>query len=1300
MLVRTWILGALFVLVLGVGAQAATIDGCLVDAERRPAVDYEVALRPALDPVTAGRMWLRGETPEALDDDRTDEQGCFSLDGTLPARLVVWTTDGRATSVVLPPFDGDVFLPALEVPRLEVREIQVVDPRDRPIPGVIAALVKTQYSSRDRTLLLEPEDDKARTDAAGRARLIKRVDAKLSVVAYHPDHRQERPSRDARVVLEPVHRQVVQVRDVEGALMTDALVLSSSYAIPVAVTDERGIVEVPNRTDVTIADLENGLATYSFSSSKPRLRPWDFELTKSSITSGRVTTESGAPFAGAVVFSPAALEMVKTDENGEFRLRKLDSWTPIWAAAPGYLTGLIRRSTLSDPSRVAALEPTRELSGQVTAEGQPVEGVVVRTGFHFWPARDVFPSPTAARTRADGRYVTLALPADERRLEVKVAHAGYARRVLDIDSPRTGPVRVDVALMPTRGASGQVVDEQGQPIAGVEVRVIEEPSGPHRADQSPQPVDHEATTAADGRFELAHLGSGSWRLVAKVDGYAPAAMTGVGVEALRTITLRRGASLSGEVVDSDGKPIEKATVSIYLERSAHRNLHTVLTDSDGRFIVDNVDTSQSYVLSFGHIDYTFSRLHRVQAPDSGIRVVLERLIRVTGSVVDRRGEPIERCQIDDGSNHTRSSLVCEQGRFSIDVSPRTETLTFSAHCCESVTIDVDLTPGQKLDGIEAVLARGARIEGVVRDARGEPVAGAEVTPRVNPRSRIVTDSEGRFVLEAVAPGSRTLTVRHDEFLAYRADLELVAGGSVRHDVALERGQRLRGTVLGDGVPVTNARVLLRASRDGVSSNDEVFTEADGTFALVLPDGTYTLWADHEDWGSTRLTSKIILHGQDRDDVKVEFPRPGRLTVTVRGIAEERLPELEVVAYADPAGTMRVGESQGDGRYRFGGLSPGRWQVHVKLERHQVSERKMVEIASDDERVMELDAEPERSEMVDVVVTVRRNGELVNDARVDLKTRHAFGSSSIGYRTADAAGRYMYQAVRGATVVIEASDADGGYGRVEIVAEGPIEQEITLRVSRVEGRVIDPAGKPVAEATIRGASKGEGRGGYATSDKEGRFQLNGVYGDLRVEVEKKGFVASEQPVTMAIGEVRQLDFVLDPASPLRLRARHADGRPVGELQARVLDDRNELAVYHRRYWLDDGVLTIDGLDAGSYTVIAAAPGSQVVETTVDTTDDIGEITLFPEGRVVLQLPDLPDPVGIMISVTDPSGRALRFPTYDRVGAVGSPVAIGHLPQGEWTLDVTAATIKENPDPPLTWRTTVSVVAGQTVDVVLD
>jgi protocatechuate 3,4-dioxygenase beta subunit len=294
---------------------------------------------------------------------------------------------------------------------------------------------------------------------------------------------------------------------------------------------------------------------------------------------GRVVDDEGKPIEGAEVdawtFFPG--NEAKTDKEGLFRLTGLDKFeadpkVEVVVRKAGYTPQFFLAQPTGRPGWVIVLRNKTYFEGRVTGpDGKPVAGARVRA--NCGPKLTAGEVWNEATTGEDGRYRMYA-QADVYDFQVRVPGVGAARlkdTVLGFDEAKA----LDIRLEPALTFRAKLVDSiSGKPVPGVRLRGvgtqpgIDGRSGPDGvvaiADMMPGRFDFQVETSEYGRWwsdeavtpwnrhGIPALG---WqRNFDNLDFDLTTGMQPV------TITLERAATVSGWVVDPDGKPVAGATV--------------------------------------------------------------------------------------------------------------------------------------------------------------------------------------------------------------------------------------------------------------------------------------------------------------------------------------------------------------------------------------------------------------------------------------------------------------------------------------------------------------------------------------------------------------------------------------------------------------------------------------------------------------------------------------------------------------------------------------------------------------------
>jgi Carboxypeptidase regulatory-like domain len=348
---------------------------------------------------------------------------------------------------------------------------------------------------------------------------------------------------------------------------------------------------------------------------------------------------------------------------------------------------------------------------------------------------------------------------------------------------------------PSITISGRVVaDGTGEAIANARVAL----AGP----QAPPVV----LTDADGRFAVSVPSSGRYSVVASKSGFArSAAAPAAGTQAIE-IRLRRGAAISGRVLDEFGDPVTGARVAVLAPQASAANVPPVATtDTDdlGEYRLAGLaaGTYIASVTTFGTMVQVGAGRTVAFAPDPqrsyypGVASFAEAQALSLQSGEDRR--PIDFAVRADRPGLPPSILVAQQLR-------------------------VPTTPSKpQPSGV---------VRGRVTSTDGRPVANAQVvlmgTVREN-SAATMSDRDGRFELRDVAAGAFRITANKVGYarvesgrLMTPAGLNLfdsglavdLAAGEIRErvELTLARWGALTGHIsdeLGDPIQGASVQVL-------------------------------------------------------------------------------------------------------------------------------------------------------------------------------------------------------------------------------------------------------------------------------------------------------------------------------------------------------------------------------------------------------------------------------------------------------------------------------------------------------------
>jgi carboxypeptidase family protein len=292
-------------------------------------------------------------------------------------------------------------------------------------------------------------------------------------------------------------------------------------------------------------------------------------------------------------------------------------------------------------------------------------------------------------------------------------------------------VQTTQQLETTGRVAGRItVDGTSAPVAGARVTLMPMSQG---RPAGPMGMPPQATTDQDGRFAFDRLAPGPYRVDVQKAGFAPInqprpqAAVSVTVAAGQTspldVRLKKGAVITGRIVDSAGEPIAELSV-VAMQRAEAGTAAPRLIPAAGGAQTNDIGEFRLSGLAAG--DYYVVALPRGSSPFGGPGVALS-------------------------SGAARTTLAATFFPGTTDQA--------SAH---PIAVSAGADVGNISFAMQSVPA--FRVSGVVVDEKGEPVAGARVMMMGESRGLLMgppggsqSQPDGRFTIGEVVAGAYRLT---------------------------------------------------------------------------------------------------------------------------------------------------------------------------------------------------------------------------------------------------------------------------------------------------------------------------------------------------------------------------------------------------------------------------------------------------------------------------------------------------------------------------------------------------------------
>ncbi len=1166
--------------------------------------------------------------------------------------------------------------------------------------------------------------------------------------------------RSAELVLETGLARRIRTVDARGGRLAGALLFLEEGQLPLAMTGEDGLASLvaPAGEDLELKAIDGEgrhgtLRLAPPAPGEPAQRPVTMVLDEPRQIHGRVVEEgSRDPIPGALVWTGSGAEAVTADASGGYSLWVPGGGSGPWgqrlrAAAAGYVPGLERAPAAGDAGPTIGLRPAAGVRGRVVdAGGESVAGVAIEaspkaSGGRRRVFRGPGPQQRQGRSAKDGRFDLPGLAAGQG-YELRFVKTGYAPGELDVEElePFERRSGLEAVLHRGRRAVGLVVDEEELPVAGAVVRLAA-PADPRRRFRMPgseEPAVPEDATGIDGTFAVSDLAAGRYDLEVSSPGFGPVTIPGVEVPEgpagdgevdLGTVVLSPGVAIEGQVVDAEGRPLSGVEIrtaessrvpmpAAFRLMMAADQPPAAISGGDGRFTVRDRRAGERLDLIADAPGYMATTVPGVVAPsEEPVRVVLKQASRVSGRVVDSTGDPIEGAGVRalpeglggsggrrPGNFHRAASDA--GGRFELlDVEPGTVTMAAQAEGYQETRLSGLVAPaGGELRDVELVLRPGATVRGVVLDAGGEPVAGAQVRISATggsgrPEGFTLADGDGRFELAGVGLGRRTVTASSEDGREVSKSLEVEAG-TQSVELRLAGGVEVSGRVVdAAGLGVAGAVVSLEPASPTVvwyGASSEAVSSAGGAFTLAgVPAGNYRLQAARKGFARTAGEEPIEVASSPIAGLEIRLDPGTALSGRILGLELDDLAQVEVRA------GRTTGEVDFEGAYRIEHVAPGEVTVLAGIpgSGRQITERVTVEPGAG-EVVLDLEFGS------GYVLTGR---VVTGEEPVAGATVRLYGAtvSTRGTATTDAEGRFRIEGLKAGGYQLWVRSYDSGVehqDHLELQADDDV--LIQIGTGRVAGQVRESESGDGVEgvtlmlvgADLEGPMRGFG-GKSATSDSRGRFSFAAVpAGSWQLRASKAGYADAEIALqTFAGEEVEGLDVLLAATPGLSFEVVSAAGAPASRVLVALLDGAGQRVAGGSYRTLEGGRVEITTVPAGSWEMLIVAGDSAVLSLQVTVPGDAGRIQLSPGGGVAVEVPALADGrVDARPQLLGPGGRPCRGVSYGGTAMVNHTLRAGsakvtNVPLGPWTAEVKSGE--------RTWSTAVMVVPGEPVAVKL-
>jgi hypothetical protein len=811
---------------------------------------------------------------------------------------------------------------------------------------------------------------------------------------------------------------------------------------------------------------------------------------------------------------------------------------------------------------------TAVLGRLLNEEEKPVRGTVSIEILDGEPTSRLL-SELRAESKNDGWFSIGPLPPGSHALNLEAS--GYAAKRVEVAlGEEEEPYDLgDIVLETGLAIRGHVIDERELPVANARVSAF---GRGRMTDASGQVRFFNGTTETDGSFVLAGLFEGPFSVSVRALGYAPA--TRERVEAGTTglnIVLEEGGTISGEVVDSERRPVENYRASARaVERRSRSSGYDNVSDPSGTFILRDL-AAGVYVVEINAPDLCPEILSEVEVEagrDTYVgRIRLVEGGSVRGHVLDPSSAPLPGASVSAtgaGSRFGRtigSTTTDEKGFFELEGLPDGKINLMASHSeyaqgrVDGVNIDSQSGPAEA----QIVLSTGGTIEGWVRARDGTGMSGHLIHFNPAPQDGIPgssfyrnyseTEPNGHFRLEGVPTGRGQVSVSSPSGVMSvgigAKDVEVVEGETTFVEFDLRR-VLVYGQVTSGGAPAPNLEIMFHSRGGGRSvmfagrpsstsspvSGPQVNrarTREDGSYELFVEQpGEYSVSSTRPD-GSRLPSRSLEVPDTETFVFDLDFGGTPVLGRVVDEETEEPIAGASVIAGpAKPgSGASSASAMTGpEGSFQIE-IEPGEYKLHARAEGYgTVMKDLSVGSTSPPDVVLELPVGRTISGRV-----VDETGRGVRDVYVTGRTGDEIPMTGFARTMAD--GFFLMEQLAAKPYNLFAVSSAGTFAFLPGIRSGQEDVALYLQPGgRVSIQAFDMEGQPVEDASVGLSGVGGMRASgflWAQTDGNGRAEVAVPAGPIELTL-RKADLESKLNVNVPQGGTSAVEAFLSPRQP--------------------------------------------------------------------------------------------------------------------------------------------------------------------------
>jgi hypothetical protein len=273
--------------------------------------------------------------------------------------------------------------------------------------------------------------------------------------------------------------------------------------------------------------------------------------------------------------------------------------------------------------------------------------------------------------------------------------------------------------------------------------------------------------------------------------------------------------------------------------------------------------------------------------------------------------------------------------------------------------DISILEDAEITSIDIILVKGGTFCGRVTTLVGEPIKGAQARIyRVrqpherefiaedvwrDPRAAL-TDGEGNFSIESIAPGEYEAIAAQAEYLpSDKCFIRIEPGKTVETKFFLELGGEISGTVTDSqtGEPVQNVQIFLAASDNTLLIARACITDSLGRYRLTgLESKTVNLRVIARGYISETRQNVDVIQGRKTEGIDFALSKGKSVSGTV--ISEDGSPIAGATVSSTDSTSYAITTTDSEGKFKLEGLSGGKVAIAARASGYSLLVQRGIE----------------------------------------------------------------------------------------------------------------------------------------------------------------------------------------------------------------------------------------------------------------------------------------------------------------------------------------------------------------------